>query len=112
MTGSTIWEQVLSRIGTKVNRHIFYTWFKPTSFVADDGSRLRIRVPNDLFRDWLTADPSVAAEYLELKRSVAAAHAGDPTSAGYAEAKEPWMAAAYDRGIAWAAATGWRPDDA
>ena len=54
MTGSIIWDQVLSRIETKVNRHIFYTWFKPTSFVADDGSMLRIRVPNGLFRDWLT----------------------------------------------------------
>src|SRR4249919_3202383 len=54
MTGSTIWEQVLSRIETKVNRHIFYTWFKPTSFIADEGARLRVRVPNGLFRDWLT----------------------------------------------------------
>src|SRR5262249_42011732 len=54
MIGSSIWDQVLSRIETKVNRHIFYTWFKPTTFVGDDGSRLRIRVPNDLFRDWLT----------------------------------------------------------
>jgi chromosomal replication initiator protein len=54
MTGSSIWDQVLTRIETKVNRHIFYTWFKPTTFVADDGLRLRIRVPNGLFRDWLT----------------------------------------------------------
>ena len=54
MTGTNIWDQVLSRIETKVNRHIFYTWFKPTTFVADDGSTLRIRVPNALFRNWLT----------------------------------------------------------
>ena len=54
MTGSNVWDRVLSRVETKVNRHIFYTWFKPTSFVADDGSTLRIRVPNGLFRDWLT----------------------------------------------------------
>ena len=54
MTGSSIWDRVLSRIETKVNRHIFYTWFKPTSLIADDGDRLRIRVPNALFRDWLT----------------------------------------------------------
>jgi chromosomal replication initiator protein len=54
MTGSSIWDQVLSRIETKVNRHIFYTWFKPTTFVADDGLLLRVRVPNGLFRDWLT----------------------------------------------------------
>jgi len=53
MSGN-IWEQVLSRIETKVNRHSFYTWFKPTSFVSDDGSSIRVRVPNGLFRDWLT----------------------------------------------------------
>src|SRR5580765_3029188 len=54
MTGSSIWDQVLSRIETKVNRHIFYTWFKPTSFVRDEGGSLKVRVPNALFRDWLT----------------------------------------------------------
>ena len=53
MTGS-IWDLVLTRIETKVNRHIFYTWFKPTSFVRDDGASLKVRVPNALFRDWLT----------------------------------------------------------
>jgi chromosomal replication initiator protein len=55
MTGSSnIWDQVLSRIETKVNRHSFYTWFKPTSFVADREGGIRVRVPNALFRDWLT----------------------------------------------------------
>jgi chromosomal replication initiator protein len=53
MTGN-IWDRVLARVETKVNRHSFYTWFKPTSFVADDEKSLRIRVPNPLFRDWLT----------------------------------------------------------
>jgi chromosomal replication initiator protein len=53
MTGN-IWEQVLSRIETKVNRHSFYTWFKPTSYVADEGVAIRVKVPNALFRDWLT----------------------------------------------------------
>ena len=54
MTGSNIWDQVLSRIEAKVNRHSFYTWFKPTSFVSDDSTAIRVRVPNALFRDWLT----------------------------------------------------------
>jgi chromosomal replication initiator protein len=53
MTGN-IWDQVLARIETKVNRHSFYTWFKPTTFMADEGATLRIRVPNPLFREWLT----------------------------------------------------------
>jgi chromosomal replication initiator protein len=56
---ATIWDQVLSRIETKVNRHSFYTWFKPTSFVADGGSSITVRVPNSLFKDWLTKHYSV-----------------------------------------------------
>jgi chromosomal replication initiator protein len=62
MTGSSIWDQVLARIETKVNRHIFYTWFKPTSFVSDDGTQVRVRVPNGLFRDWLTKHYAVVLE--------------------------------------------------
>src|SRR5690242_13756892 len=54
MTGSNIWDQVLARIETKVNRHSFYTWFKPTTFVAEHDGTIRVRVPNALFRDWLT----------------------------------------------------------
>jgi chromosomal replication initiator protein len=54
MTGSNIWDRVLARIETKVNRHSFYTWFKPTAFVADREGAIRVRVPSALFRDWLT----------------------------------------------------------
>jgi chromosomal replication initiator protein len=54
MTGSNIWDQVLARVETKVNRHSFYTWFKPTSFVSDRDGSIRVRVPNTLFRDWLS----------------------------------------------------------
>jgi len=51
---SNIWNEILSGVETKVNRHSFYTWFKPTSFIEDIGDELQIRVPNGLFRDWLT----------------------------------------------------------
>ncbi len=54
MTGTNIWDIVLARIETKVNRHSFYTWFKPTTFVSDENGGIRVRVPNALFRDWLT----------------------------------------------------------
>ena len=53
MVTGDIWDQVLTRIETKVNRHSFYTWFKPTAFVADGGGELLVRVPNAVFRDWL-----------------------------------------------------------
>ena len=52
MTGN-IWDQLLSRIETKVNRHTFYTWFKPTSLVSDAGGAIQVRVPNALFSEWL-----------------------------------------------------------
>ena len=51
---TNIWDDVLGRIETKVNRHSFYTWFKPTTFVADQGSVVVVRVPDPVFRDWLT----------------------------------------------------------
>jgi chromosomal replication initiator protein len=54
MTSSTLWNDILGRIETKVNRYSFYTWFKPTVCVADDGRTLTVKVPNPLFRDWLT----------------------------------------------------------
>ena len=56
---ASIWDQILTRIETKVNRHSFYTWFKPTAFVADGGTSITVRVPNSLFKDWLTKHYSV-----------------------------------------------------
>ncbi len=56
---ATIWDQVLARIETKVNRHSFYTWFRPTTLLSDGGGALTIRVPNQLFKDWLTKHYSV-----------------------------------------------------
>jgi chromosomal replication initiator protein len=51
---TTIWDRILARIETKINRHTFYTWFKPTSFVEDDGAAITVRVPNLLCQAWLT----------------------------------------------------------
>ncbi|MCU1567183.1 MAG: dephospho-CoA kinase [Pseudarthrobacter sp.] len=61
------------------------------------------------FRDWLRADPAAAAEYLALKRSLAAAHTGDRSTAGYAEAKEDWFTAAEEPLERWAQSSGWQP---
>jgi dephospho-CoA kinase len=93
-------------------------WRKRMHGNADPGQsvNLHVRVRDSpgwrwalLFRDWLRADPEVAGEYLALKRVIAAEHAGETTSALYADAKESWMARAYDRGQAWARETDWIP---
>src|ERR1051326_3609449 len=67
---TSIWDQILARIETKVNRHSYSTWFKPTAFIADGGQSISVRVPNPLFKDWLTKHYSVVlAEALaEVRR--------------------------------------------
>ena len=51
---TNVWDDILTRAETKVNRHSFYTWFKPTTFVREANNELTVRVPNAFFRDWLT----------------------------------------------------------
>jgi len=65
-----LWDEILARIETKVNRHSFYTWFRPTSFLAEDGTSITVRVPNAAFKEWLTTHYSgVMAEAVsEMKR--------------------------------------------
>jgi len=52
--GGTIWDDVLGRIETKVNRYSYYTWFRQTSLSSDDGKTLTVRVADPLVIDWLT----------------------------------------------------------
>ncbi len=81
-----LWEQVLARVETKVNRHSFYTWFKPTSFAGEDGVAVTVRVPNVLFKDWLNKHYSavIGEAMTEVKRSGLSvnfvADASDPTA--------------------------------
>jgi chromosomal replication initiator protein len=56
---ASIWDLILARIESKVNRHSFHTWFKPTTFAADSGQTITVRVPNPLFKDWLMKHYSV-----------------------------------------------------
>src|SRR5215831_15097066 len=65
-----LWDEILARIETKVNRHSFYTWFRPTTFVGADRVSVTVRVPNALFKDWLTKNYSgvITEATSELKR--------------------------------------------
>jgi chromosomal replication initiator protein len=87
---ASIWDLILDHIETKVNRHSFQTWFKPTSFAADSGQIISVRVPNPLFKDWLVKHYSVVltealaevrradAKVRYLPDSAAEATDGDP----------------------------------
>jgi chromosomal replication initiator protein len=48
-----LWDATLARIEEKLNRHSFATWFRPTSFVLQEGNTLVVQVPSPQFKDWL-----------------------------------------------------------
>ena len=70
MVGTNIWDEILSRVQTKINRHSFYTWFKATSFISDDGSTVTVRVPDPSFKEWITKHYSgvISEAALEAQR--------------------------------------------
>ena len=47
---------VLAEISKRVNNQSFNTWFKPISFAATEGSTVYLKVPNEIFRDWISAN--------------------------------------------------------
>jgi hypothetical protein len=49
-----IWAQVLARLETSIRRHEFVQWLGQTSFAADDGTTIEVRVPEKAFADWNT----------------------------------------------------------
>lgn len=62
---NTIWDAVLGRIETKVNRFSYFSWFHPTRLVRDAGDRLIIQVPNPMAAEWLTTHyPALIEEAL------------------------------------------------
>jgi chromosomal replication initiator protein len=52
------WDRVLGRIETKVSRHSYRTWFKPTGFLKEDASSISVSVPNTWFGEWLKTNYS------------------------------------------------------
>ncbi len=100
MIASNIWDDILSRVQAKVNRHSFYTWFKPTAFVFDDGRIVTVRVPNPLFKDWITKHYSgVITEALEEVSRAEALVNFVATGTAEAEAGAPQTAAGPGGGI-------------
>src|ERR1700736_5444881 len=92
MIAANIWDEILTRVQAKVNRHSFYTWFKPTSFVADDGVSLTVRVPNALFKDWITKHYSgvISEALVEVNRAnTAVSFVASPIAEGVAPLLSP-----------------------
>jgi chromosomal replication initiator protein len=49
------WQQVLKFVEDRINRQNFLTWFKPTQFEKlDENNNLFVKVPNQIFEEWLS----------------------------------------------------------
>lgn len=94
-------------------------WQKRLHGNADPGRQVNLHVRADgspgadyalAFRDWLRAEPGAKAGYLAQKQRLVAAHAADPNTAGYAEAKESWFTEVAEPALAeWKPRSGWMP---
>jgi chromosomal replication initiator protein len=58
----TVWDDVLARVETKVNRYSYYQWFQHTSLIDDLGHTLVVRVADPMVVDWLTKHYAVIIE--------------------------------------------------
>src|SRR5262249_39276709 len=97
-----IWDELLARIETKMNRHSFYTWFRPTSFLAEDRSSVTVRVPNATFKEWLTKHYSavIGEAAAELRRSNLVIHfVADSSSDASSIPLSADEAAAFEAGV-------------
>ncbi len=47
---------ILSAISKRVNHQSFNTWFKPISFATKDETTVYLKVPNEIFRDWISSN--------------------------------------------------------
>jgi chromosomal replication initiator protein len=60
-----IWNRILDQLETRVNPQSFVTWLKPTTLARDEGKKIYVSVPNELFANWL------ARNYMEMIRESA-----------------------------------------
>src|SRR5262245_19139002 len=53
MSVTTVWQEALSYIQTKVPKQVYDTWFTPVHLERIEESTAQIGVPNKFFGDWL-----------------------------------------------------------
>ena len=116
--GFPVWPGILMDSPT-ASRPDPAAWSKRLHGNADPGRlvNLHVRVAGSpgwrfalCFRDWLTAVPAAREAYAAEKHRVAALHASDTSTAGYAQDKEAWFTLTGGPGMErWAASSGWQP---
>ncbi len=65
-----IWEKILGNLQVKVNPQSFATWLQPTTLARDEGRRICVSVPSELFASWLNKNymPLIQQSVMDLDR--------------------------------------------
>src|SRR5207253_8637183 len=53
MSNAAVWESVLSAVEKRINHESFTTWFRPITFMNSDPSTIYLKVPDQVFEDWI-----------------------------------------------------------
>jgi len=56
---SNIWDQIKSRLASKISPQDFQNWVTRTSFDGSDGRALRVSVPDQVTKEWMEQEYSV-----------------------------------------------------
>jgi chromosomal replication initiator protein len=53
MNNANVWDSVLSAVEKRINHESFTTWFKPITYRDSDASMIYLRIPDQVFEDWI-----------------------------------------------------------
>ncbi len=87
---SNLWDQIKSRLASKISPQDFQNWVTRTVFEANDGRTLRVTVPDQVTKEWMEQEYSVEIRDAihELNLSVDRV-LYVPAVAGFAPASQP-----------------------
>ena len=56
MSDTSQWGALLTGIKSRINQESFNTWFRPITFLGQEESRIRLGIPDLVFKDWILAN--------------------------------------------------------
>jgi chromosomal replication initiator protein len=53
MSDSSHWDALLSGVKARMSQESFHTWFRPITFLGEEENRIRLGIPDLVFKDWI-----------------------------------------------------------